>query len=409
MKNKFDKSSKALMTCDLINSLVNIFRETFLVAYLLQITNNNIVQVSIYYIVVYFLLSSLTFLQGNFLKRNPEKRVTMYRLGIMIMSIFVLIIALLKDKVSDYFLLIAVFCGISESLYWASYGIMLTEVVENNMRKSFVTTKRILSRLISIIFPIILGTSIELTSFANVAIYIFILTTIQIIVSFMIDKRKFNNKTKLEKYSIKKYIRSVSDDKKVNLNRMYKLSFIYGIMMDTIRVLVVVITIMTFKTSFNLGVLTTVFSICAMFSLYLFNKKYKKKNAKTLLALCATFIVVGVIGLLININRTTLIIYNFTYCITIYILEVMFKIKEGLAVKEYKIENWVVEYETVIGFFMDLGRIIGFSLMLIAGLINNTIIFKILLLLVTLCIPVYAKLMYESEKEHNQSETVDKS
>ena len=51
-----DISSISLMVCDLINSAISLFGETFLVAYFLQITNENISQVSIYYIIVYALL-----------------------------------------------------------------------------------------------------------------------------------------------------------------------------------------------------------------------------------------------------------------------------------------------------------------------------------------------------------------
>lgn len=50
------------------------------------------------------------------------------------------------------------------------------EIVDNDNRKSYMTTKRILSKLINIIVPIILGTSIELTSFTSISIYIFVLT-----------------------------------------------------------------------------------------------------------------------------------------------------------------------------------------------------------------------------------------
>ena len=33
MKSKLDKSAKSLMACDLTNSVINLFGETFLVAY----------------------------------------------------------------------------------------------------------------------------------------------------------------------------------------------------------------------------------------------------------------------------------------------------------------------------------------------------------------------------------------
>ncbi len=169
-------------------------------------------------------------------------------------------------------------------------------------------------------------------------------------------------------------------------------------MMDTIRVLVIIITIMTFKTSLNLGILTTLFSICTIISLYLFNKFYQRKSLKSLLIFCSLLAVLGVIGLLLNINKTTLVIYNFTYSITVYILEVMFKIKTDNIVREVNIEKWIVEYHTFIDFFMELGRIIGFLLMLIIGLINNIVYFKVLLLIVTVSIPLYAITMYRVEK-----------
>lgn len=171
--------------------------------------------------------------------------------------------------------------------------------------------------------------------------------------------------------------------------------------MDTIRVLVVIITIMTFKTSFNLGILTTLFSICSMLSLYMFNKLYKKSYARLILVFCVVPVVIGVLGLILNISKTTLIVYNFTYSVTICILEVMFKIKADNIVNECSLEKWILEYHTFIEGFMDIGRVTGFSLLLVIGFLNNIVCFKILLLIVTACIPIYARIMYEVEKEQN--------
>ena len=77
----------------------------------------------------------------------------------------------------------------------------------------------------------------------------------------------------------------------------------------------------------------------------------------------------------------------------------MFKIKSDDIVKEYSIKNWIVEYHTFIEGFMDIGRITSFLLMLIIGLLNNIIYFKILLLIVTMCIPLYSIIMYKVEIE----------
>lgn len=398
MNNKLDKSSKSLMTCDLINGIVTLFGETFLVAYFLQVSNENIVQVSIYYIIIYLMLGLGSIFLGNVMKKKPSKRVILYRWGIVIKSIYILAIVLFKENISQYFILVALFYGMADSLYWATHDVMNIEIVDNINRKKYMTTKRILSKLIHIVVPVVLGTSIELTSFTNIAIYIFALTIVQILASLFINTNKFGKNGVNDKYSLKSYIKSLSIEQKQKLKEIYKLSFLYGIMMDTIRVLVIIITIMTFKTSLNLGILTTVFSIFSMISLYIFNKLYKTEYAKKLLVYCASFIVIGLLGFLINIDRTTLILYNFIYSITVYILEVMFKIKTDNIVKEYSIEDWIIEHHTLLDIFMESGRIIGFLLLLITGLLNNIIYFKTLLLIVTASIPLYARIMYKIEK-----------
>ncbi len=280
MKNKLDKNAKALIVSDVINTIVSLFGETFFVAYFLQISNENITKVSIYYIVLYLLLGLGNVLLGKIMKHKPQKRVIIYRCGIVTKSIYVLLIVLLKEKISKYFVIFTIFYGIAEALYWSTYDVMNIELVDNKNRKGYMTIKRILTYITGVIIPIILGVSIELTSFTSMSIYIFVLTLIQIIISLFIDTRKFNTKCVGEKYSLKNYNKSLNENQKSNLINMYKLSFIYGIMMDVIRVLVVIITIMTFKTSLNLGILTTVFSICTMISLYIFNKLYERKYEK---------------------------------------------------------------------------------------------------------------------------------
>lgn len=401
MANKLNSSSKALITCDLINDVVKLFGDTFLVAYFLQVSNENIVQVSLYYIIVYTLLGFGNILLGQTLKKYLKGRINIYRTGIIVKSIFVLFIVLLKDNISSYYVSIAIFYGISEALYWSAHGLMNIEVVENSNRKKYTVISRILSKILSIILPVILGTTIELTSFTNIAIYVFVLTVLQIAVSFLIDSSKFDSQGKNEKYSLKEFIKNLSTVQKERVKNVAKLAFLYGLMMDTIRVLIVVITIMTFKTSIDLGILTTLFAICTMFSLLLFNKFYSKEHAKGLLIYCSIVALLGLVGLLINISKETLIIYNFTYSITVYILEVMFKINIGNIVNENNLQKWLVEYHSILEAIMDIGRILGFSLLLVTGLLNNITYFKVLLLIVTISIPIYAIIMYKTETSNS--------
>ncbi len=80
----------------------------------------------------------------------------------------------------------------------------------------------------------------------------------------------------------------------------------------------------------------------------------------------------------------------------------MYKINLGNIVNENNIQQWLVEYHTMLEAVMDIGRIIGFSLLLITGLLNNIVYFKILLLVVTLSILLYAIIMYRIETTINK-------
>ena len=194
-------------------------------------------------------------------------------------------------------------------------------------------------------------------------------------------------------------MKALNEKQKSKIEKYTKSAVAYGVIESSIQTLVVIITIMTFKTSFNLGILTSIFSIFSMITLYLYRKFYNKNNSKYVLFILSILIVIGVIGLIIDINKITLIIYNAIYTIAICILGVIYDTKKGDLVKECNIEQWKVEFVSYVGLFIATGRILGYVLMLIAGTINNIFVFKILLGIVSLVAPLYGYLMYKVEKE----------
>ena len=173
----------------------------------------------------------------------------------------------------------------------------------------------------------------------------------------------------------------------------------YGIVESSISTLIIILTIMTFKTSLNLGVLTTIFAIFSVVSLTIYNKVYNKNNAKKILFICSFVVLFGVIGLIINISKLSLIIYNFCYVITFCIFDVVYNTRKGDLVKECNIENYKEEYIGYTSIGIGFGRIIGYVLMLLVSFTTNIIFFKILLLIVTLFAPVYCFYILKSLKD----------
>ena len=395
---KLEKSAKYLIASDLIYSLTALFVETFLVAYFLKVTNESIVQISIYYILIYFVLGIGNILIGRMIKVRKESRTKIMSIGIVLRALFILGIVLLKERIAENFVIIAFIYGMSEVFYWVAHEVVYIDVTTNENRKHYMSIKKILSKILNIIAPIVLGSSIELYSFTKIAIYVFILSVIQIIISLQINT-KSRNTIEIEKYSIKKFLKALNEQQKSKIDKYTKSAVAYGVIESSIQTLVVIITIMTFKTSFNLGILTSIFSIFSMVTLYLYKKFYNKNNSKYVLFILSILIVIGVIGLIIDINKMTLIIYNAIYTIAICILGVIYDTKKGDLVKECNIEQWKVEFVSYVGLFIATGRILGYAMMLIAGTINNIFVFKILLGIVSMVAPLYGYLMYKVEKE----------
>lgn len=397
MEKKIGKNAKLLIASDLIYSLTAIFIETFLVAYFLKITNENITTISIYYIIIYSLLALGNIFMGKIIKKYPSKSKQILSLGIVSRALFILFIVVLAEKIATNFILIAVIYAFSEILYWCAHELLYIDVTTNKNRKNYMSIKKILGKLINIIAPIILGTSIELYSFTKIALYVFILSLVQIILTSLI--RVDINNLKQEKYNYKNFIQCIRNNKLTKIKKYNLAGMAYGIVESSISTLIIIITMMTFKTSFSLGVLTTIFAICSMISLMLYNKFYNNKTSKLILILCSIIVVLGVLGLLIDINKTTLIIYNFCYIITFCIFDVVYNTRKGNLVKECKIENYREEYIGYTSISIGSGRIIGYLLMLIVSFTSNLIFFKVLLVIVTAFAPIYCYLIYKTEKD----------
>ncbi len=313
---------------------------------------------------------------------------------------FILFIVILSEKIANNFILIAIIYALSETLYWCTHELIYIDVTNNENRKNYMSIKKILSKILNIISPIILGTSIELYSFAKIAVYVLILSVIQIIITLFIKTETKNEKK--QKYDLKGFIRYIKENKLKKIQNFSFSGIAYGIIESSISTLIIIITIMTFKTSLNLGILTTIFSICSMISLVLYNTFYNKNNAKFILMLCSIVIVIGVLGLLITINKTTLVIYNFCYVITFCIFDIVYNTRKGNLVKECEIEKYREEYIGYTSISIGLGRIIGYILMLIVSLTNDIIYFKILLAIVTLFAPIYYHLIVKSLNENKR-------
>ena len=68
-------------------------------------------------------------------------------IGIIIRAIFILFIVLLGNKLSNMFIIVAIFCGIPETLYWSTHEMIFLSITNNGNMKSYMATKKIVSTI----------------------------------------------------------------------------------------------------------------------------------------------------------------------------------------------------------------------------------------------------------------------
>ena len=96
---------------------------------------------------------------------------------------------------------------------------------------------------------------------------------------------------------------------------------------------------------------------------------------------------------MIDINKISIIIYNLCNSVFLVLLMNTAETKSYDIIGEDNkvIEDYIVEHQIVWQIVLNVSRILGYLVLLIASLFNNMMVFKTLLFLVTIVIIFYSK------------------
>lgn len=382
-----ERSIIGLMGSLLINNILYMFINTFMVAYFYTLTNYNYKIISVFYIMSFIFIILTFVILGKIIKNKMQ--VPIFRFGIILYCIYVLTISLLKDKIINYYIYLGIFYGIVQGFLWSA-GHLLVNEYANDVSNKFVSTKSMISKTLKIIFPFIFGTSIELTSFSSVAAVVVILSIIQFSFSLLIKEKDLTN---AKKYSLNSFITYLKEAKNEKIKDFYKIMFYEGIVNYLLETLVTIMIVLTFKTNISLGILTTIFAFCSILSVYIFQKRLKNNN--TVLITSAIMSVLGVILLLFNISKITVIIYNLINSVFLIILINNAEEKRYSIINADKTitQDYLAEHQVISEMSLNIARLIGYAILFVISFLNNIIYFKILLAFVSIAIIYYARLM----------------
>lgn len=389
MKNKLSRELKILEIDNILGNITEIFLTTFLAAYFYKISADNIKYLSIYNIIDYLVATVGAFLLGDYIKR--KNKIRLYRLGTIIKALYILLIIVLKERIIDYIYLIGFVIGLGTCTQGFSFNMIESEQISNKERTKYLSYKTAGAEIASILVPVLLGAYITFSSYEIAAVLIFIFSIAKIILTFFIK----NKNKETNSIDLKEFMKIVKSDKKIN--KLYFIEFLkgmtrYGVMSLVISLLV----IYELKTELKLGALTSVFSILTIIAMALFAKYYNKNKENFILNICAIAILISFVLMLYSINMTTIITYNTVYYIFINILiNITQKRLFDYSNKELLKDKYNTEFFILRELYLNIGREIGYIILLFVGITHNMNILKVLLLFITIAL---LTMIYSSKK-----------
>lgn len=382
---KMNTNLKRLLAIGTLTSIKEIYMGTFMSARIYELSSSSIQTIAIYYIITYICIVATFFILGNQIKSKPLK---VLRIGIMLNFAFLTLIMLTDEKIINYYIILAIILGISQGAYYSPYAVLIGIYNDNTVR--YCTVSNILANIVSVIFPITIGLYINTTSFVSVTACMLIISTIQIIISFKVDGIFVDSK-----FDVKSFVKQLKKSKdNTKVFNYYKIGFFNGIVTTVLDTTVIILIMIVFGSTLQLGILNTVFAIFTMVTAYLMNKFYKKQKAKPMVIISAIIPMMAVMLLCISTNTTTVIIYKAINSIFICILTLIASIERYDCLDEKTMKKFTTEHQALAELSLAAGRNFGLVILLfVSNLIEGLYAIIIMLIIINIAIFAYAYLI----------------
>lgn len=369
----------------LINAMKKImvvFLGPFLTAYFIKTSQESIIDLSIYYIFSYILLAIGIFIVASIIKN--KFRIGMFRIGVILNFFYIMSIIILKEKIINNLWLISILYGISSSAYWFPYNLFVINKIDNNTRTEYTVKTKIVSSIVGVLCPILLGSIITVTNYELTAVIILFISLIQIILSFMLTSEQENN---LPRFNLKNTWNKLKNNKQIR--KTFIVEFFIGMNVSdgALEVLMTILIFNSFKTNMNLGIITSITTVLSMIFIHAYGKLYKNKDDKKMIIISSILPVISVLILLICKNNITIIIYNVCYVIFTSLLTLTREIRLFNLSDSYIVDkNNQSEFFALREGMLNCGRVFGYLMLLVAGLSRSQVTLNIVMVLLTLSI-----------------------
>lgn len=314
-------------------------------------------------IVIYNLIHNITvpitFVLAGIIAKK-KNGIWSLRIGLIIYALFYALMLLIGDKGVSYIYLLGFIYGIAAGFYWLAFHTLSFDFTSVNNRDTFNGFNGGCSGIAAALAPI--TSAYIISRFAGVRGYnvVFSMTLfmflILILISFTLKCKNYGSKL-----DFKKAIGSNCEEWSV----IRKSSFLWGFRDVIIAVLINILIIETTGSELSLGKLTFIGSLCSSLAYVLVQRIIKPPRRRLSIYIGTLGAFLAVLGLVININITTLLIYAIVNSFFIPFFIIQWSSSTFNVIDRVHEENMRIEYLINRDLVLNTGRAVSAIILLI--------------------------------------------
>lgn len=371
MKIRLHSEAKILILLSAMHSIIGTFFGTFLIAYIMQISDNEAVSLSIYNIAFYATIAVGFLLLADYVKR--KNKMFIYRFSVISQAILLIAIATLGDKISPYIAIFGAGYGMAMAFRHCPFNIMVGEKITKRMMIPFSGYKATIGGIVAIATPALLGLFISAGSYTQMAVAMLFFLAIEYLLSFFIQSKNVCQ----EKFGLKCFLSNAK--RSILMRRVYLVEFLSGLSdYGPMSVVATMYTVYLFQSNMSLGILTSIFAFTTIVMDFFLGRYGKANMFPKFLVVANIMMGAAAIGFFFLSGKPTFIFYQFASATA---LKFMNRIKNinwnnasgsACVSKENHRSEFYVASDVILGF----GRVLSFLILFTIGASGNMELLK---------------------------------
>lgn len=352
-----------LIAADVLLSSKSSFMNVFLMAHMINVSlESSPVNFVIYSIVRYSAMGILAVLLLNFYRHH---KLAAWRAS-MVFSLLEIAAIMLLDSTAFYYpYVLAVLSSMEASMYWRPKVFFDVSEVEETHLIRFRGTTTILTEIVKIVMPSVLGFVIGINGYTNAAYVVLAISAMQLLLSLCFHP---SSKTITSSHSWSKIFAII--EKHESLQKLLCFSFVRGLVICSSAYLVIsqIELYRSVNSELDLGLFTSLSAIIAIVLVMIYRRLKNQRQQKTMLLTFMPAVILLPLALIIYPSNATLaiVLYVFMQGVVGGLFDgtVTMARLHGVLGTHLRDPSYRLEVECLVEVALSIGRTIGFAALL---------------------------------------------